>query len=86
MGGSKMVAFNNQKNGQNEEDRALEKIHEEIGVLGEERMRQIVGSILVLVETQLQSQMGGGYDPILTLDREGLEDKVWGIYSEFFGA
>ena len=81
-----MVAFGNEMpEQQSEEDRALECIHTEIDQLGKEIMEQIVGSILVLVETQLKSQMSGGYDPILTIDGEGIEELVWGVHSEFFG-
>jgi len=54
-----MVAFNNQENGQPEQsstDRAMEKIYEEMELIGRERMEQLMSSILELVSVQIESQ------------------------------
>ncbi len=84
-----MVAFND-RNEQSSTDRAMEKIHEEIKELGTERMEQIVNSVLVLVQEQIESAQGYFHDELQTemidgMDAETLNDLIWGVQEEFFG-
>ncbi len=85
-----MVAFNNQENGQQSSgDRAMEKIYEEMDLIGKERMDKLMSSILEMVSIQIESQAvnTNGVDGEGDIDLPTVEviDLVWDIHSEFFG-
>jgi len=86
-----MVAFNNQENGQPEQsstDRAMEKIYEEMELIGKERMEKLMSSILEMVSVQLESQMETDDDADemgVYLTQSEAEGLVWDVHSEFFG-
>ena len=85
-----MVAFNNnQEDGhQSSSDRAMEKVYEEMELIGKERMDKLMSSILEMVSVQIESQSVIDVitdKPVVDLPTDEVVGLVWDIHSEFFG-
>ena len=85
-----MVAFNsNQEDGQQSStDRAMEKVYEEMELIGKERMDKLMSSILEMVSVQIESQETEDLvtgEKVIEMPTEQVIDLVWDVHSEFFG-